>query len=150
MTLDRRWEKFSGGPAVSRQEKEMRVTLNRKGMFYLSAKMYALIGRPKAVALYYNRDEDLVAIKPAYERFEEHFKLTKLGSNGWGIRASTFCRHYKIKIPTTERFIRPDLDNEGHLILNLRQTTTVGGITRTKGTGPRTKPPASTSQNREL
>lgn len=148
MTLDRRWEKFSGGPAVSKLEKEMRVTINRKGMIYLSDKMYSVFGRPKAVALFYNREEDLIAIQPAYERFEQHFTLTKLGT-GWGIRASTFCRHYKIKIPSTERFIRPDLDNEGHLILNLRQTTTVGGITRTKGTGPRTKPPAPASQNRE-
>lgn len=132
MTLDRKWEKFSGGPAVSKAEKELRVTINRKGMIYLSAKMYAVFGRPKAVALFYNREEDLIAVKPAYERFAEHFQFVKLGT-GWGVRASTFCRHYRIKIPSTERFIRPDLDAEGHLILNLRQTTTVGGITRKKG-----------------
>jgi hypothetical protein len=148
MPLDRKWEKFTGGPAASKAEKELRVTINRKGMIYLSAKMYTVFGRPKAVALYFNKDDDSMALEPAYERFDQHFKLKKLGS-GWGVRASTFCRHHKIKIPTTERFIRPDLDNEGRLILNLRQTTTVGGITRTKGTGPRTKPPGSPSQNRE-
>ena len=79
----------------------------------------------------FDREDDAIAVEPAYERFVEHFTVTKK-QNGWAIHASTFCRHYKIRIPATERFIRPDLTNEGQLILNLRETVTVVGL-ETKG-----------------
>ena len=124
MTLDKKWEKFKGGPLkVSGQEP--RVTINRKGLIYMNARMYAAFGRPKAVALYYSREDDAIAVQPAYERFAEHFQVVKK-QMGWVVHASTFCRHYRIRVPNTERFIRPDLDNEGVLILNLRETVTVG------------------------
>lgn len=130
MTLDRKWEKFRGGPLPA-SSKEPRVTLNRKGLIYMNASMYAAFGRPKAVALYYNREDDAIALQPAYERFDEHFRVVKR-QMGWAVHASTFCRHCKIRVPNTERFIRPDIDDEGNLILNLRETVTVGGVGRPK------------------
>ena len=128
MTLDRKWEKFRGGPKSATAE-ETRVTINRKGLIYFNSKMHQALGSPKAVALYYSREDDAIAIQPAYERFIEHFKVVKK-QTGWAIHAPTFCRHYKIRVPNTERFLRPDLDNAGNLILNLRETVTVGGIER--------------------
>ena len=91
----------------------------------MNARMYAAFGRPKAVALYYSREDDAIAVQPAYERFAEHFQVVKR-QMGWAVHASTFCRHYRIRVPDTERFIRPDIDNEGILILNLRETVAVG------------------------
>lgn len=129
MTLDRKWEKFQGGPAQPKGTQEERVTINWKGMIYLSAKTYEVFGRPKAVALYYSREDDSIAVQPTYERFAQHFQVIKKQS-GWAVLASTFCRHFGIRIPNTERFLRPDLDKEGNLILNLRETVTVGGIER--------------------
>ena len=128
MTLDRKWEKFRGGPK-SAEANAVRVTLNRHGLIYMNAKMYQAMGQPKAVALYYSREDDAIAVQPAYERFVEHFMVVKK-QDGWAIHASTFCRHYSIRVPKTERFLRPDLDNEGNLILNLRETVTVGGIVK--------------------
>jgi hypothetical protein len=125
MTLDRRWEKFRGGPAM-RPGEEIRVTINRKGHIYLSAKAYRAFGKPRAAALYYNRLEDAIAIEPANPRSAEHFQVLKK-RNGWVIQASTFCRHYKISVPNTERFIRPELKDGGQVILNLHETVTVGG-----------------------
>jgi len=125
MSLERNWEKFNGGPQAAAGAGDVRVTINRKGLIYLNAKMYTAFGRPKAVALYYDREADAIALEPAYERFAQNFLFTKR-QTGWAIHASTFCRHYKIRIPDTERFIRPDLTNDGNLILNLRETVTVG------------------------
>ena len=124
MTLDRKWEKFKGGPLAGAANMP-RVTINRKGLIYMNARMYAAFGRPKAVALYYSREDDAIAVQPAYERFAEHFQVVRK-QMGWAVHASTFCRHYRIRVPDTERFIRPDLDNEGILILNLRETVAVG------------------------
>lgn len=131
MTLDRKWEKFRGGPAGKPSAGAVRITINRKGLIYLNAKAYQVLGRPKAVAIYYSREDDAIALETAYERFVEHFLVIKK-QNGWAIHASTFCRHHKIRIPNTERFIRPDLTTEGQLILNLKETVTVGGIDRKK------------------
>ena len=140
MTLDRKWEKFQGGPASAPAGRQaVRVTINRKGLIYMNGRMYQAFGRPKAVALYYSREDDSIAVQPAHERFVEHFTVVKK-QNGWAIHASTFCRHYKIRIPNTERFIRPDLDREGNLVLNLRETVTVGGIVKGKHKGERSLP----------
>jgi len=130
MALDRKWEKFRGGP-LSRTAPDVRVTLNRKGLFFMNALMYTAMGRPKAVAFYYSREDDAIAIEPAYERFAEHFQVVKK-QTGWAIHASTFCRHHKIHVPETERFLRPDLTKEGILILNLKETVNVAG----RGRGP--------------
>lgn len=140
MTPDRQWEKFKGGPHTKRGD-ELRVTINRKGLIYMNPKIYQCFGSPKAVALYYNREDDSIAIEPGYPRFAENFQVVKK-QMGWAIHASTFCRHYNIRIPNTERFIRPDLTNEGHLILNLRETVTVGGIAKRSSD-------ARSGQNRE-
>ena len=100
--------------------------------------MYAGFGRPKAVALDYNREDDAIALEPAYERFTEHFKVVKR-QMGWAVHASTFCRHHKIRVPNTERFLRPDIDDEGILKLNLRETVTVGGVVRTGSSSDRVR-----------
>ena len=130
MTLDRKWEKFKGGPRAKSSE-EVRVTLNRKGLIYMNPKAHQCLGSPKAVALYYSREDDSIAVEPGYPRFAENFHVVKK-QMGWAVHASTFCRHYNIRIPNTERFLRPDLTNEGQLILNLRETVTVGGIVKRK------------------
>jgi hypothetical protein len=124
--LERNFEKFHGGPAARLgQMAEPRVTINRRSLIYLNRKAYELLGSPKAVALYYSREDDSIAIEPAYPRFAENFPVISK-QEGYSIHASSFCRHYGISVPKTERFIRPDFINEGALILNLRQTVTVG------------------------
>jgi hypothetical protein len=125
MTLDRKFEKFNGGPP-HRGSPDLRATINNRGLIYLNAKLYETFGRPKAVALYYSREDDTIAIEPAYERFAQNFQVVK-SQYGWSIHASTFCRHYRIRVPTTQRFVRPEITGEGQLILNLRETVTVGG-----------------------
>ena len=49
------------------------------------------------------------------------------------IHASPFCRHFGIKLSTTERFVEAEIDNDGILHLDLRKTVTVSGPPR----GPR-------------
>ena len=129
MTLDRSWEKFKGGPEQQRKAGALRVTINRTGMIYMNAKIYQVFGKPQAVALYYNRAEDSIAVEPSNPRHVENFPVAK-NQLGWSIHASTFCRHFGIKIPNTECFIRPDITNEGQLVLKLRETVMVGGIER--------------------
>lgn len=91
MALERKFEKYKGG-RFSRDAAEVRVTINRFGTIYMNNKSYEALGRPKAVALYYNREDDQIALRPAYERFIEHFPVMKK-QMGWSIHAAGFCRH---------------------------------------------------------
>lgn len=125
MTMDREWEKFRRGPFGTGSD-AVRVTLNNRGMIYLNAKAYQILGRPQAVAIYYNREADAIALEPAHARIAENFPVMKR-QNGYSVHASTFCRHFRIRVPATQRFVRPDLTNEGQLILSLRDTANVGG-----------------------
>ena len=130
--LERKFEKFRGGPAAQLGKlADPRVTINRRGLIYLNRKAYESLGSPKAVALYYSREDDSIAIEPAYPRFAENFPAIPK-QEGNAIHAATFCRHFGISVPRTERFLRPDLTAEGQLILSLRETVSVGGIKRRK------------------
>lgn len=130
-TLDRRFEKFRGGPLPARRAAdEPRVTINRKGLIYMNACAYERLGRPKFVSLYYSRLDAAIAVEPAFPPEYESFPVIKK-QQGWSIHASTFCRNYGLRFPTTTRFLAPAL-NEGIMVLSLRETVTVGGVDRRK------------------
>lgn len=128
--IDRTFEKFRGGPNDKfNTSTKLRATINRKGMIYFNSKLYQAMGSPKAVALYYNREQDIIAIEPATDNLAECFPVVRKQS-GWAIHASTFCRHFRIRVALTQSFIRPTPDTNQNIHLNLRETTTVGGLTR--------------------
>jgi hypothetical protein len=129
MTLERQFEKFTGGPSGKRMSGRFRITINKRGTIYFSDRAYEAIGRPKAVALYYNREDDVIAIEPAYPRFIQNFPV-KQAQMGWVVWAASFCRHYRIDIADTDVFNRPEVNNDGILLLNLRDTTRVGGFAK--------------------
>lgn len=131
MALERKWEKFCGGPARSAAD-ELLVSINERGRIYMNARLYQAFGQPKAVAIYYSREDDAIALEPGYPRFIENFPVIK-SQHGWSIHTSSFCRHFRISIPNTQRFIRPEITKQGQLILKLRETVTVGGPRRKKG-----------------
>ena len=124
MTLEKRFKKFLGGPGRLDRE-QMRVALYPNGEFYLNNKAYTALGRPKAVAFYYDEESNVIAIEPANPRFVQNFLPVKKGC-GWAIHGSSFCRHFGIKPDVAERFNRPDINNEGILLLDLRDTSTTG------------------------
>jgi hypothetical protein len=141
MNLDRAWEKYEGGPNAAHSS-DLRVTINRQGHIYMNRKAYERFGKPLAVALYYNREADAIAVEPGNERYERNFRVTPKDA-GYVILAAPFCRHYRIKIPHTERFIQPEFTAEGLLILNLRQTVTAGGFYIRRPNGSRKRDAAS-------
>lgn len=125
MALEKKWEKFDGGPMAAPGRAGARVTINKNGLIYMNAKAYDLLGRPEAVEIYYCREDDAIALEPAPARTERNFIVRKR-QNGWAIHASTFCRHYRVRVATTEQFLRPERTADGHMILSMRSTFTVG------------------------
>lgn len=131
--LDIKFEKFLGGPSHRMDLKnKLRATINRRGMIYFNEKLFAELGSPPAVALYFNREDGQIAVQAAFERSGDAFPVQKHQA-GWVVRASTFCRHYRIRVPITQEFLRPIIGPGKTLVLDLRETITVGGIARAKG-----------------
>lgn len=130
-TLDHHFEKFTLGPLPSRRPvQEARVTINSKGLIYLNAYTYERLGSPKHVTLYYSRPDDAIAIEPTFPPTHETFPVTKK-ERGWKIFAWPFCQHYRLRIPTTLRFVEPEVNN-GILVLKLSETVAIGFSKRGK------------------
>jgi hypothetical protein len=123
MELDREWEKYTGGPFVAYHDR-VHVTLSERGKLLLNRNTYRLLGNPKRVLLYFNRAKDTIGVRPAHERLAEAFPVRELGES-FVVYIGTFCRHYGIRLTTTERFTHPELTAEGLLTLNLSNTVTV-------------------------
>lgn len=128
MNIDTDWEKFNGGPFVTYAER-MYVALNSKGRLLLNRKAHASIGKPQRVQLFFNRKKDTIGIRPAHERLADAFPVRDNGGS-FVVYIGNFCRHFGIKLSTTEKFIAPDIGPDGILVLDLSKTVTVSGYTR--------------------
>lgn len=131
--LDRQCEKFMGGPSLAYAER-LHVTLNAKGAIFLNQKAHKMIGCPLAVYLYFNRPKDMIIIEPAAAVTANNaFQLREnAGFSGRHIFASPFCKHFGIRLTTTEKFIAPEVDSAGRMYLKLSETITVNRGPRKK------------------
>lgn len=128
MSIEREYEEFKGGPNLPNRDR-IHVTMNERGLVYINGNCHRLLGRPEAVKLFFNRAKDRIAIKPAHARLADAFPLTAK-SGYYLLKASPFCRHFGIRLSATEKFVNPEIDNEGILHLDLSTTVNVSGVRR--------------------
>src|SRR5436190_9628858 len=115
---DREFEKFQGGPTQSKHDR-MYVTIDKRFVIGLNKNLYRLLGKPTAAYLHYSRMNDVIAIEPLDNpRLPAAFPVREKTGGGFRINASPFCKHFGIRIDTTERFIHPDI-RDGKLLLKL-------------------------------
>jgi len=117
------FEKFTGGPNKPREHR-VHITLSPRNVIYLNRNARRLLGDPEAVVLHYDREDARIGIMPAHLQLEEAFPLVIHGTKHiyWKIQASRFCRNYEIRVPTTQAFVRPEVDGAGMLLLDLKTT----------------------------
>jgi len=128
MLLDRQFEKFIGGPTVASRDR-MHVTISHKGLIYLNANTHRMLGRPVAANLYFNRVKDQIALEPTSARLPGVFPI-HVKHEGFIINAGPFCQHFGIRTSGTQRFVEPEIDEKGNLLLDLSNLVTIGGWTR--------------------
>lgn len=133
MLLSGKLEKFTAGPTPSAHDR-LHVTINSGGMIRLNINCWRLIGKPAAVYLYFSREDSVIAIEPVHSfRMPTAFPL-KNTTSGWRIQAAPFCKHYGIRLDSTERFLHPELSSDGKmLLLKLTETITVKQMRRKTG-----------------
>jgi hypothetical protein len=126
MQIDRQCEKFMGGPTVPYTER-IHVTISPKGSIFLNQKAHKMMGRPLAVYLYFNRPKDMIILEPTDALTSNAAFLLRDNNRGSGrhIYANPFCKHFGIRLRTTERFIEPAVDAVGRMYLKLSETVNV-------------------------
>jgi hypothetical protein len=133
MQLDRQCEKFMGGPTEAYGER-VHVTIDQKGSIFLNQKAHAMMGRPQAVYLYFNRPQDMIILEPTAAATSTNAFLLKKDKQHTGRRvyANPFCKHFGIKIDSTNKFISPATDAVGRMYLKLSETVIVARGKRKK------------------
>lgn len=123
--LDSKCEKFLGGPSLAYSER-VHVTINRKGKIFLNQKAHKIMGKALAVYLYYNREKHMIILERTDAlRARDAFLLREVPGSGRCIWASPFCKHFRIRVDGTVRFLSPEVDPVGRMFLKLRDTVNV-------------------------
>jgi hypothetical protein len=121
--LDRKYEKFLGGPTQQHQTR-IHVTMDRRGAITMNAKCYRELGQPPAANLYFSRADDTIAIEPVHSNHMPTAFPFRSNSSARYLNAAPFCRHFRIKLDSTQRFIHPEI-RDGALHLKLSETVTI-------------------------
>lgn len=121
----KQWEEFPVGPKdVST---EMHVTLSPKGEIVIGAAAFERFGRPDLAVLLFDKVNSLIGVVPASSRAKNAYPLVaKTNARHRIIRANRFCRHYGIQVPRTVAFNKPEIDDEGVLVLDIKGTRVIG------------------------
>lgn len=132
--LDRKYEKFLGGPTEP-PDQRIHVSIDRRGVITFNARCYRELGKPVAVYLHFSRIDDTIAVEPvSSSQLPAAFPLRPNGT-AWYLNSAPFCRHFGIRLDSTQRFISPDF-RDGALHLKLADTVTISRM-RVKTAGNR-------------
>ncbi len=114
------WTAYEGGEHREKFRKP-RVTLNPHKELYLGVKAVDLIGRPKAVRLYFDVAASLIGVMPVKEGTENSFPLHKIGKYTYAfVRAATFCNNFGIRPDARIEFQDVRIDPDGMMVLDLK------------------------------
>ena len=128
--MARKWTVYEGGPNGG-ERMALRITLNSRGVMLFNKRAYEAMGSPGAVELLFDEGENVIGLKPRDLRFQNAFPFKSKDhgkSKKYSYRIlslSPFCQHFDIKPRSTILFTRPDMDNDGTLLLDLSTAVNV-------------------------
>src|SRR5215213_4330963 len=127
VNVRRNWEVCPRGAEESRWT-SMYASMNRYGDIIISRVTHEKLGKPAAYQLLYDRERDVIGLRPARIDVDKHaFPARERGRHGGiRIRGHKMIREFGIYVDATRVFHRCQMDNHGVLILDLRDTRLVG------------------------
>ena len=136
MPLRGNWLKFKG-VTKERGFNRHHVTINHNGQIHIGRAVHVDLGRPKAVTLYYEPALNKIAIEPAEPRMPGSVPLIAKTFGAYYVPAAQFVRQNRIQVAGTEAFLKPEINYNSVLILDLNETVPVGrGRNRSDGWKP--------------
>ncbi len=124
MSLHGNWVKFKG-IKNERGFNRHHITINNKGQIHVGRKAHEDLGRPCAVLLYFEPLLNKIAVEPADPRAHGGVPLIEKEFGAYYIPAKQFVRENRIAIAGTEAFVKPEINHNGIMILDLTNTTRV-------------------------
>jgi len=119
-------QEFKGSPNRMRRD-DARVTLDERGRIQMNRQAFQAFGSPGAVKLFYEENELVIALKPSDARHSNAFRVKPKGPGHTRIiHTQPFCKHWKIRVERTVLFNEIEIDNEGTMLLPLKNTTRIG------------------------
>ena len=127
VNVRRNWELCPRGAEESRWQM-LYASVNRHGDIVISRRTHETCGAPEAYQLLYDRERDVIGLRPArIDKEKDAYPARPRGRHGGRrIRGHRMMREFGINISSTRVFDRCQLDNQGVLILDLRDSRTVG------------------------
>lgn len=119
--MKRKWEQCPHNEKGTRWS-SFYVTMNTKGYISLSKFTFEKLGEPEKVQLLYDRTTNTIGVNPAGRTATDAFRTSKKWSGGRVIYALRLLQEFRIRIPHSVRFMSPEIDNEGILLLDLNNT----------------------------
>ena len=97
------------------------ITLNSKGWFSIGRITWERTGSPEAYILLFDSANSRIGLKPALKSSKNAYPARRFGPHGGRyIRAYRLLQEFGIQLAETIRFVNPEQDEEGILMLDLR------------------------------
>ena len=124
------WDEFKDTPPRRLYEK-LNATLNRYGQFTISLKTYIRMNETEAVVLLYDRDTRTIGVKPSRltvsNAITVHIRHDRYNRV---FRSKRFLAKQNIKVDHTIQFPTAEIDTDGVLILNLKESVLATHVPR--------------------
>jgi hypothetical protein len=115
------WEEFKVTASRTHPDR-LRVTLDKWGHFNFNEKTFERLNRPEAMVLLYDRSTQTIGLRPASIDLP-HAVLVRRYRTRRSLRliSRTFLSKHRIVLDRTVQFPMAAIDDEGVLILSLRE-----------------------------
>jgi hypothetical protein len=122
-----RWNTFHGSQYQAKGADEPRVTLDKRGVFYLNEAAWNALSGPAAVEFSADDSGRIFGMKGCDPRKANAFSVrAHSGSKTYHrISAAAFFHHLRMPLDRTVLFRNIDLDDTGVLILDMNTSVTV-------------------------
>jgi hypothetical protein len=96
------------------------VTVQRKGPFSFNRAAHELLGKPEAVELLYDREQERIGFRPTAPERPQAFPMRPQGKNAatFMVAGQAFAKHYKLDTSVARRY--PVRMEEDIMVLDLR------------------------------
>ena len=124
VNVARKWEECERDPELSPRWQSLYASLKPDGELWLSRKTHEAMGEPPGYVMLFERERAVIGLR----RSDPSQRQTAYPANARGkhgavrIRASRLLKDFGIYVENTIRFPRAQIDRQGVLILDLRDT----------------------------
>lgn len=117
------WNEVPKGDVPANSAAQFSVTMNPRGQIMMSLRTWRNLGEPKAVQVLFDNINSRIGLKPAAPTARNAYRVGPVGpSGGKQIRALRLITEWRIDLPHTVKFVNPETDEDGILMLDLRTT----------------------------